>query len=73
MHICFFLVRRPGVFVAPNFCTPEVTDDVSIVESFHKVRITPGKSSNIKVTTPDDLWFAERALQEIPELFVPFE
>ncbi|KAK9678018.1 hypothetical protein RND81_11G182300 [Saponaria officinalis] len=50
----FDLVNRKGL---------EVTDDVSIVEHLnHPVYITEGSYSNIKITTPDDLIFAERIL-----------
>ncbi|XP_020582276.1 2-C-methyl-D-erythritol 4-phosphate cytidylyltransferase, chloroplastic isoform X1 [Phalaenopsis equestris] len=50
----FELVNRQGL---------EVTDDVSIVEHLkHPVYITEGSYTNIKVTTPDDLLFAERIL-----------
>ena len=38
----------------------EVTDDASLVErAGYKVKLYPGDDSNIKITTPDDLAFAE--------------
>ncbi|MFC1914791.1 2-C-methyl-D-erythritol 4-phosphate cytidylyltransferase, partial [Chloroflexota bacterium] len=38
----------------------EVTDDASLVEQLgYKVKLYPGASSNIKVTTPDDLALAQ--------------
>ncbi|KAH9603117.1 hypothetical protein KSS87_002691 [Heliosperma pusillum] len=50
----FDLVNRKGL---------EVTDDVSIVEHLnHPVYITEGSYTNIKITTPDDLIFAERIM-----------
>jgi len=43
----------------------EVTDDVSIVEHLGKrVQITEGSYFNIKVTTPEDMFIAERLLSE---------
>lgn len=46
----------------------EVTDDVSIVEHLkHPVYITQGSYTNIKVTTPDDLVFAEWILNSASE------
>jgi 2-C-methyl-D-erythritol 4-phosphate cytidylyltransferase len=43
----------------------EVTDDVSIVEFMgERVQITKGSYFNIKVTTPEDMFIAERLLNE---------
>ena len=43
----------------------EVTDDVSIVEFMgERVQITQGSYVNIKVTTPEDMFIAERLLTE---------
>ena len=43
----------------------EVTDDVSIVEFMgERVQITQGSYFNIKVTTPEDMFIAERLLTE---------
>lgn len=43
----------------------EVTDDVSIVEFMgERVQITQGSYINIKVTTPEDMFIAERLLNE---------
>jgi len=43
----------------------DVTDDVSIVEHLGlPVKVTRGHYTNIKVTTPDDMFIAERFLQE---------
>jgi len=42
-----------------------VTDDVSIVEAMGRpVLITPGQYTNLKVTTPEDMYIAERLLDE---------
>ncbi|CAL6389231.1 unnamed protein product [Bathycoccus prasinos] len=47
----------------------EVTDDVSVVEHLGKrVQITEGSYYNIKVTTPEDMFIAERLLNEEPKL-----
>jgi 2-C-methyl-D-erythritol 4-phosphate cytidylyltransferase len=33
-----------------------VTDEAGLIEALgHQVRIVPGRESNIKITTPDDL------------------
>ena len=42
-----------------------VTDDVSIVEAMGKpVLITQGEYTNLKVTTPEDMFIAERLMDE---------
>jgi len=42
-----------------------VTDDVSLVEALGEpVRVTPGRYTNLKVTTPEDLALAERLLDD---------
>jgi len=42
-----------------------VTDDISIVEYLpHPAKITPGDYTNIKVTTPEDMFIAERFMDE---------
>lgn len=45
------------------------TDDASLVEAFsdHRVAIVPGSYSNIKLTTPEDLLFAESILKNRKE------
>ncbi|XP_022839481.1 2-C-methyl-D-erythritol 4-phosphate cytidylyltransferase, partial [Ostreococcus tauri] len=43
----------------------EVTDDVSIVEHLgERVQVTPGSYFNLKVTTPEDMFIAERLMKE---------
>lgn len=39
-----------------------VTDDASLVEKVHPVKIIPGEFENIKITTPNDLDFANYVL-----------
>jgi 2-C-methyl-D-erythritol 4-phosphate cytidylyltransferase len=52
----FALVARTGL---------AVTDDVSIVEAMGlPVKITKGEYTNLKVTTPEDMFIAERLLDE---------
>ena len=42
-----------------------VTDDVSIIEAMGRpVLITPGQYTNLKVTTPEDMFIAERLMDE---------
>ena len=42
-----------------------MTDDASVVELLgHKVVVAPGRYENIKITTPEDLVFAENLLAE---------
>lgn len=44
----------------------DFTDDTSIVEFFgHKVYIYDGDYSNIKITTPEDMVFAEAILEKL--------
>lgn len=40
------------------------TDDASLVEAIHPVKIIQGSYSNIKITTPEDLYFAEILLRK---------
>ena len=42
----------------------EATDDAALVEALgHRVRLVPGESRNLKVTTPEDLVIAEALLK----------
>lgn len=44
------------------------TDDCQLIEAAgHKVHVSPGHYSNIKITTPDDLFFAEALLGQMGE------
>jgi 2-C-methyl-D-erythritol 4-phosphate cytidylyltransferase len=66
----YYLVQTPQVFnlnmlreayKQPFNC---FTDDASVFESMgHKVAIIEGDYSNIKITTPEDLYFGEAILQ----------
>jgi 2-C-methyl-D-erythritol 4-phosphate cytidylyltransferase len=61
------LLKEGFQFVKENGL--EVTDDVSVVEHLGKrVQITEGSYYNIKVTTPEDMFIAERLLNEEPKL-----
>ena len=43
----------------------QVTDDASVVELLgHKVVVALGRYENIKITTPEDLLFAENLLAQ---------
>jgi len=42
----------------------DVTDDAALVENLgYKVKVYPGSDTNIKVTTPDDLYLAEAIIK----------
>nr|QKY15296.1 4-diphosphocytidyl-2c-methyl-d-erythritol synthase (LD85) [Polytomella parva] len=44
----------------------EVTDDVSIIEAMGlPVKLTPGVYTNIKVTTPEDMFVADKFLEQL--------
>lgn len=55
---------KAGFLKANNSVAPPVTDDVSLVELLGlPVRITQGSYDNIKITTPEDILFANAVLQ----------
>lgn len=57
------ILRRGFALVAEKNLA--VTDDVSIVEALGlPVLITQGQYTNLKVTTPEDMFIAERLLDE---------
>jgi len=57
------ILRRGFALVAEKGLA--VTDDVSIVEALGlPVLITQGQYTNLKVTTPEDMFIAERLLDE---------
>lgn len=66
-----FLVQTPQLFAARVLkkayeqpFSPAYTDDASVVEAAGgRVHIVPGDRINIKITTPDDLGFAEQLLR----------
>jgi 2-C-methyl-D-erythritol 4-phosphate cytidylyltransferase len=61
-------VQTPQAFVAPvlrraHETSPDATDDAALVEALGApVRVVPGDPSNLKLTTPVDLAFAEHRL-----------
>lgn len=49
----------------------EATDDVQVVENFgHKIKMFTGSSTNIKITEPQDIEFANLVLQKPQKSFV---
>ena len=66
----FWAAQTPQIFRyellcdAHRRCTESVTDDAAMVESLgHPVKMFLGSYSNLKVTTPEDLWVAEAFLR----------
>lgn len=54
-------------FEMVNRLNATVTDDVSLIEHLnHPVKIVEGSSTNLKITTPEDLAFAEYLLKNDP-------
>ncbi len=45
----------------------EGTDDASFIENYENVKITKGLKYNIKITTVEDLWFAETIVRKVEE------
>lgn len=45
----------------------EGTDDASFIENYESVKITKGLKCNIKITTVEDLWFAETIVRKVEE------
>ncbi len=59
---------RSGLAVAAASDDAPVTDDVSLVELLKlPVFLTKGKYDNIKITTPEDMLFAEAVLQSLED------
>lgn len=57
------LLKRAYAYLAAN--PAQVTDDASVVELLgHKVVVALGRYENIKITTPEDLLFAENLLAQ---------
>ena len=57
------LLKRAYQFLAEH--PAQVTDDASVVELLgHKVVVALGRYENIKITTPEDLLFAENLLAQ---------
>lgn len=59
--------QRPLLYAAFRYAREhglEVTDEAGLLEALgHQVRVVPGKESNIKITTPDDLQLGEAFLR----------
>ena len=61
------IVQTPQIFSAELLCRayeqeydPRFTDDASVVEALgHRISLVEGERSNLKLTTPDDLAWAE--------------
>ena len=66
------LIQTPQVFAADILraayslpYTPEFTDDASVVEKYgHTIHLIDGDRQNIKITTLDDLKYAEYAIKQ---------
>lgn len=64
------LIQTPQVFKSSilknsyeTIWQPSFTDDASVVEyAGHSIHIIDGNRENVKITTPQDLWFAETIL-----------
>ncbi len=70
-------VQTPQIFSFPLISSAhqsplaqeDVTDDATLLERLgHPVTIFPGSYTNIKITTPEDLLFAEAFLQKLQAL-----
>ncbi len=48
-------------------CGDQVTDDASLIEKDYPVSVQPGSSYNLKITTPEDLWFAEAVIRKVED------
>jgi 2-C-methyl-D-erythritol 4-phosphate cytidylyltransferase len=69
-------VQTPQAFQRQLLCTAfhhalqqgiTVTDEAGLIEALgHQVRIVPGRESNIKITTPDDLHLGAAFLDTVP-------
>ncbi|WP_026462175.1 2-C-methyl-D-erythritol 4-phosphate cytidylyltransferase [Adhaeribacter aquaticus] len=59
---CFRLAMFRKAYELPE--EPTFTDDASVVERFgQKINLVEGSYENIKITTPEDLWWAEAFLK----------
>lgn len=54
---CFELTLLRRAYQLPELTT--FTDDASVVEDLHPIRLVPGDYRNLKITTPEDLLVAE--------------
>ncbi|OUJ73400.1 2-C-methyl-D-erythritol 4-phosphate cytidylyltransferase [Hymenobacter crusticola] len=58
---CFELTLLRRAYQLPEL--PTFTDDASVVEDLHPIRMVPGDYRNLKITTPEDLIVAEALLR----------
>ena len=58
---CFELTLLRRAYQLPEL--PTFTDDASVVEDLHPIRLVPGDYRNLKITTPEDLIVAEALLR----------
>jgi len=58
---CFELNLLRHAYRLPELST--FTDDASVVEDLHPIRLVPGDYRNLKITTPEDLIVAEALLR----------
>ncbi|WP_235917437.1 2-C-methyl-D-erythritol 4-phosphate cytidylyltransferase [Hymenobacter busanensis] len=58
---CFELNLLRRAYQLPEL--PTFTDDASVVEDLHPIRLVEGDYRNLKITTPEDLLLAEALLQ----------
>lgn len=58
---CFEIELLRRAYQLPELAT--FTDDASVVEDLHPIRLVPGDYCNLKITTPEDLLLAEVLLQ----------
>jgi 2-C-methyl-D-erythritol 4-phosphate cytidylyltransferase len=58
---CFELALLRRAYELPEL--PTFTDDASVVEDLHPIRLVQGDYRNLKITTPEDLILAEALLK----------
>ncbi|HEX8425851.1 2-C-methyl-D-erythritol 4-phosphate cytidylyltransferase [Hymenobacter sp.] len=59
---CFEIGLLRRAYQLPELAT--FTDDASVVEDLHPIRLVPGDYRNLKITTPEDLLLAEVLLRQ---------
>ncbi|WP_375434686.1 2-C-methyl-D-erythritol 4-phosphate cytidylyltransferase [uncultured Hymenobacter sp.] len=59
---CFEIGLLRRAYQLPELAT--FTDDASVVEDLHPIRLVPGDYCNLKITTPEDLLLAEVLLRQ---------
>ncbi|WP_279324863.1 2-C-methyl-D-erythritol 4-phosphate cytidylyltransferase [Clostridium sp. 'deep sea'] len=68
-----YAVQTPQIFKLKTFLIHQnkqiaVTDDASLIEGNYPVTIFPGSYYNKKITTPEDLLFAEAVIRKVEHL-----